>query len=590
MKKQVLSVFLLLLSLSAEAQITNFHLKNGEVVSYTASEIDFIDFRDETSGPIAPSTPSFDIPEMYNNFLGIITKMQAVGDKEILLTETRGELIEPGRAISELQALYCYETDLQDNPYANPQGYYEVITACNAYLQYMKNIRANDGTNADEWRKLVASTIRIKVWAYKTLAEIYGQDAWSDDLVTDISLQHPGGNVRLLSLGELVDACLNLMGQGFEGASSQGEVVWTELLDPDQTSIAASRYRQWNTMVPDYAGLYAELCLWKGAVLDAAGQASTAYYKTAADVLLQALGAKISSTSDPGTSVYWMPSAATAGRYAPIWNYAQPYPFETVSGIFYDTEYHQANTLLKHFSDELPNVRLLRPSQAGIERFLDQTFNPGVIANDTRYKCCFGTSADVPVLTKFRPKNSNVRPAHQDNVHIYIYRATQYHMMLCEALNHLQRFEAMNAVLNTGVRTADFQAGTPEWEGFESTVNPAVCDWTSNANWGMRKYPSAGIRGCFNLKERSVKTNVAELGQTATLKFNDMALLDESMLEFAGEGKVYPMMNRMAVRYNDPSIVADRVCLKYTDPDLAVSVRNCIMNGGYWVPHTLIAQ
>ena len=39
--------------------------------------------------------------EMYTGFLGIITKMQAVGDKEILLTEPRGELIEPseiGRA------------------------------------------------------------------------------------------------------------------------------------------------------------------------------------------------------------------------------------------------------------------------------------------------------------------------------------------------------------------------------------------------------------------------------------------------------------------------------------------------------------
>ncbi|MBQ8065539.1 MAG: hypothetical protein IJ200_07780 [Prevotella sp.] len=106
----------------------------------------------------------------------------------------------------------------------------------------------------------------------------------------------------------------------------------------------------------------------------------------------------------------------------------------------------------------------------------------------------------------------------------------------------------------------------------------------------MRRYPSAGIRGCFNLSARPVKTDVAELGKTATLKFNDLALLDESMLEFAGEGKVYPMMNRMAVRYSDPSIVAERVCQKYTDSNLAASVRNSIMNGGYWVPYSLTAQ
>lgn len=589
MKKQILSVLLLLLALSAEAQIANFHLKNGDVVSYSASEIDFIDFRD-AFGPMPISTPSFDIPEMYNNFLGIITKMQVVGDKKILLTEPRGELIEPGRAVSQLQALYRYEPDLQDNPYANPQGYYDVITSCNAYLKYMKTIKGNSGVDADEWQKLVASAIRIKVWAYKTLAEIYGQAAWSDDLLTDNSLLHLGGNARLLSLGEVVDACLNMMEQGFEGASSQGEVVWTELLDPGQTNYSASKFRQWNTMVPDYAGLYAELCLWKGAVSDAAGQASTAYYQTAADVLLKALATKISTTNDPGTSVYWMPSASTPGHYAAIWNYAQPYPYETVSAIFYDAEYHQSNTLLKHFSNELPNVRLLRPSQAGIDRFLDPTFNPGATANDSRYRCCFDTSADVPCLSKFRPTGSNIRPAYQDNVHVYIYRATQYHLMLCEALNHLQRFTAMNAVLNTGVRNSDFQAGSSEWEGFESSVNPSVCDWTGSANWGTRRYPSLGIRGCFNLQARPVKTSVAELGQTATLKFNDLALLDESMLELAGEGKVYPMMNRMAVRYSDPSIVADRVCRKYTDPGLAASVRSSIMAGGYWVPYSLTAS
>jgi hypothetical protein len=181
---------------------------------------------------------------------------------------------------------------------------------------------------------------------------------------------------------------------------------------------------------------------------------------------------------------------------------------------------------------------------------------------------------------------------YQDDCHIYIYRATQYHMMLCEALNHLKRFTALNAVLNTGVKAGEtaecFNASQPEWEGFASTVDPTKCDWTGTANWGTRKYPSMGIRGCFGtLTARSLKDNIFELGETASLKHNDLALLDESMLEFAGEGKVYPMMNRLAVRYNDPAIIADRVCQKYTDDGLAATVRARIMDGGYWVPFDL---
>ena len=65
--------------------------------------------------------------EMYTGFLGIMTKLQAVGDKEILLTETRGELIEPtDNSSSELIALYNYDQNLQNNQYANPASYYEV--------------------------------------------------------------------------------------------------------------------------------------------------------------------------------------------------------------------------------------------------------------------------------------------------------------------------------------------------------------------------------------------------------------------------------------------------------------------------------
>lgn len=533
--------------------------------------------------------------EMYTGFLGIITKMQAVGDKEILLTETRGELIEPSDESSdELIALYNYEQNLQNNSYANPKGYYEVILACNDYLQNMEKYKSNPNADKDAWKALVSSTIRTKVWAYKTLAEIYGQAIWYDTNVVTPEQAANGDAYPVLPLDQIIDKCLSLMDNGFDGVPSTLEINWIAWLDPSNvSSIASSSYRKWTYIVPPYAGLYSELCLWKGAVLDAAGTDANTYYKKAADLMLEVLNKQICVTSDPGSNVYWMPSGSTPGHYTPIWNYAQPYPYESVSAIIYDFNNNQTNSLLKHFSNEFPNKYLLRPSEAGVARFLDKTFNPGATTSDTRYKCCFGNSSGQRYLSKFRPVGSSVRAnANQDDIHIYIYRATQYHMMLCEALNHLKRFIALNAVLNTGVKSGEldycFNAKSSEWEGFASTVDPTKCDWTADANWGTRKYPSLGIRGCFSgLTPRSLKDNIIELGETASLKVNDMALLDESMLEFAGEGKVYPMMNRMAVRYNDPAIVANRVKAKYTDAALAATVSARIMEGGYWVPFKL---
>lgn len=532
--------------------------------------------------------------EMYTGFLGIMTKMQAVGDKEILLTEPRGELIEPSdESTSDLIALYNYDPNLQGNAYANPAGYYEVIIACNDYLQNMTDYKTKPNVDNDAWQALVASTVRTKVWAYKTLAEIYGQAVWFDDAISEVSDIREGDKFQLLQLGALIDRCLSLLTTGYDGVNSDQEINWYEWLDPTHTvALASSQYRKWNYIVPPYAGLYAELCLWKGALLDAVGQQSATYYQQAADELLKKLGDQINVTSDPGSNVYWLPSAATPGHYSPIWNNAQPYPYEVVSAIIYDYTKNQTNTLLRHFSNEYPNKYWLRPSEAGVARFLDKTFNPGTTENDTRYKACFGTSSGQRYLAKFRPVGSSARTnAYQDDCHIYIYRATQYHLMLCEALNHLKRFTAMNAVFNKGVKAGDtddcFVAGSAEWQGFESTVDPTKSDWTGTANWGTRKYPSLGIRGCFNLTARPVKDNIHDLGETATLKFNDQALLDEAMLEFAGEGKVYPMMCRLAVRYSDPSIVADRVCPKYTDEALATTVRSRIMDGGYWVPFNL---
>ena len=57
--------------------------------------------------------------EMYTGFLGIMTKLQAIGDKEILLTDTRAELLEPSaESNADLIALYNYDENLKGNSYA----------------------------------------------------------------------------------------------------------------------------------------------------------------------------------------------------------------------------------------------------------------------------------------------------------------------------------------------------------------------------------------------------------------------------------------------------------------------------------------
>ena len=534
--------------------------------------------------------------EMYTGFLGLMTKMQAVGDKEILLTDTRAELLEPSDDSNpELISLYNYDSNLQGNSYADPSGYYEVVIACNDYLVKMGDYRNKAGVDDDIWQNLVSSAIRIKVWAYKTLGEIYGKAVWFDDPIAKVTDITEANGFKLMEMNELMDQCLTLMDNGMYGVATNRTIDWIAWLDPSNvTNASNSQYRKWNWMVPPYEGLYAELCLWKGACLDKdyadathQNPAATVYYQKAADVLLQILTyyadcKYLVTPADPGSNVYWMPSAATPGKYTSMWNYAQPYQGEVVAALIYDYTKNQTNTLLKHFSNEYPNKYWLRPSELGMNRYLDKEFNPGGTNQEARYKCMFGHNGGVPYIAKFRPVGSSVRAnAYQDDVHIFIYRATQYHVMLAEALNHLMRFTAMNGVFNSGVTKEIFVAGDPEWEGFSR-------NWTGDAEWGTRKYPSAGVRCCYGVSARPVKTSILELGEKGTMKFNDLAILDETLLEFPCEGKTYAFMNRMATRYNDLSIVADRVCPKYEAIGKSGEIRGKIMAGGNWVPYDLM--
>ena len=537
--------------------------------------------------------------EVYTGYIGIITRLQAVGDKSIYLTDTRGELLEPSEnSIPELIALYNYNADLSGNDYADPAAYYEVVVACNDYLANMREFRQTrpELTDDDRFDALESLTLRVKVWAYLTLAEIYGQAVWFDDPLVKVQDLSDGSKFQLLQLEAVVDRCMNLLDNGDESTDYVNGTLsfsWYEWLDPE-TPLADSDYRYWDYMTPPYEGLMAKLCLWKGACLQGNNDynGAKAYYQQCADLMFDALNEVI---SDQDKNYYYLPTAATAGNYPRLWDNVDPHAREVVSAIIYDYTRNQTNQLLYHFSKEYPNKYLLRPSSLVLtEYFENNAFNPGYTSSsEKRNSTVFGDRySDQPYLAKYRPAGSTRRVnAYQDDVHIYLFRATEYHFFLMEALTCLGRFEATDRLLNLGLQATDFVTdadgmvkddngyGTP-LPGFEGFTN----DWTNTASWGTRKYPHVGERGAFSLKARELATDNSDLYLQQNMKANNLAILDEAMLEFAGEGKVYPMYIRTAIRWNDPAIISSRVAVKYGDK---AETMKPIIEEQYFVPWDL---
>lgn len=508
--------------------------------------------------------------EIYSGYIGIMTKMQAIGDKSIYLFELRGEMVEPTTtAPRELYSLYNYDDDLTGNKYADPAGYYEVINACNDYLSKLKKYKESHSINEAHYKALVSSTLRVQAWTFLTMAKIYGEVVWVDKPMTSL---RDLSKFKTLQFDEVILACKNMLEIGFDGVDGTYSTSWKEWVDPD-TDLADSEYRRWDMMTPPYYALYGELCLWLGK------------YQKCIDVILDYVNSEYIKTHS--TSIIFLRNDMLLGKWSTFWNNETPWDYESASAIMYDYKHDQTNELFKHFDSDAPNKYWLAPSEAGRARFTDVAFDPlGSRTEDFRMNSTFREYNGKYVICKFRPTSGAVREAYRNDVFVYTYRGADIYLMLAEAFNQLGKREAVDALMNVGVTsyTDEFEAdedGTLSgtWNGFTphwTTANAVYYFADGSVKVASRKYGDRGLRGvdCTKMGSRTFTNDARE---------NDEELLKEAMLEMSCEGKVYPMMIRMAKRYNDPSIMAKYICEKYAANGNAEAIRAKIMNGDYFI-------
>lgn len=106
---------------------------------------------------------------------GILKKLQAIGDRTVLLGEARGDLVDLGSGISpDLREIATFGDVSDENKYNNPRDYYAIINNCNYYIAKadtaLKNSR-NQYVFLGEYAAIKA----IRAWTYMQLAMVYGE-------------------------------------------------------------------------------------------------------------------------------------------------------------------------------------------------------------------------------------------------------------------------------------------------------------------------------------------------------------------------------------------------------------------------------
>jgi len=506
--------------------------------------------------------------ELYAGYVGLGTKLQAMGDKTILLTEPRGEMMEVVGFTDELLALYNYEDDLKGNSYADPAVYYDVIIACNDYLHKARayNDANRISVDQDHYKALISGTLRIKAWVYFTLGKVYGKAVWFDDPITkpENTDQYPVKN-----LDEIIAACVDLIdGAGFDGIDGKYEMSWTDyiLASAGETETGTMTFYYWDMMAPPYFVLAADLALWQDRFQDVI------------DLVLPQMNATFENERG-STTVRWLCNDT--------WGYQYNYSFSKsrlsttfpIGLIYYQADKDQTNRLFSHFYF---TGYLLRPSANGVARYEDSEFNPfpsGV--TDNRFNFLFSKLSSSTIenpeyrLNKFTGASSS----NADDLQVYMYRHIDLYFMLAEAFNHLGKYNELDALINRGASYYIYEQGI-ELDGFSVY-------WGDNYHSGSKG--DRGIRtGAQGRTGNAVQPrNFKEPVTPENIEHNDMEILREIILEQVAEGKNYPAMIRMARRYNDYGIIADLVSGKYEEPAQREKVRSKILAGAYFVPWDL---
>ena len=187
---------------------------------------------------------------------------------------------------------------------------------------------------------------------------------------------------------------------------------------------------------------------------------------------------------------------------------------------------------------------------------------------------------------------------------IVLFRGHDFHFLLAEAENHLGNWHQAKTILNNGLEN--------ELPG--GRVEGVPADWDSRYNsWfgSNGGYGDVGIVGMSKGAEHNLPVEdennpgrfvytdeagnvIRTVTEEERKKIYDLALADEYLLEYTGEGKSYSYLVKMAERYRNQgdaqadTIVSNRIAPKY--PDGSQAKVRASLAGNYFIDWDLTGK
>jgi hypothetical protein len=270
--------------------------------------------------------------------------------------------------------------------------------------------------------------------------------------------------------------------------------------------------------------------------------------------------------------------------------------WEMIWALPYDNKFKPENPLIKLFSPIGGNYQV-KASQEIIDNWNSQEQRPvgstgslTGIPYDARGLLSQRTIGGQPTITKFLGNYISLNASLPLNVlekngSWFLFRAAHLHLRFAEAANRDGYPRLAYAFFNTGVRGVNpVPAGETNVTNYQHTLDmpdPYKFDGRQGeipyfrSNW----YRNDGVR---------LRANLAYYKLTATslpdsINQVETGILNEDALETAFEGTRWPDLLRVALRRDDPSVIADKIYNPATT-GIAAEVRKKLLARDWFLP------
>lgn len=504
------------------------------------------------------------------SLLGIISKMQVIADRTVLLGEVRGDLTSlTGHANLNLQALANFTADAA-NPYNKPSDYYAIIQNCNYFLATADMNLMKRGVKVFEKEYAVIKAYRA--WTYMQLALNYG----SVPFYTEPLLTEKDADPELFpkyDIQQMADYFI----------SDLAPYVDTEY--PDYGAMASFPSRTFYIPVRVLLG---DLCLWAGRYTEAAR-----YYH---DYLTKQGSIHPTGINSQGWLDYTFETFMVyGGMYSSTDENITIIPMEeeefdgTVSyldDVFESTEdnnyYYQAEASPAYkelsrsqrytlvYSDP---VTLLRDT---IEPPADKVYTDENMRGDLRLYFSYTIHSLASGSTNYSSVYQLFEKCHEN--YVTIYRRQHVYLRYAEALNRAGFPEAAFFVLKYGLCNDHMD------KYMSAEERAAAGDLITFSSYTFTTDNTQGIHARGSGEANADKTYIipALASKSDSILFVEEKICDEMALETAGEGLRFYDLMRIALRRNDPTFLAQKVAGRNGSANFDNSLYNLLTEKSNW--------